>query len=377
MTDSTAFHQLEAIAESIKKGSIKSVYTVMGDDEFLVNQAQKLLVDSLLKYRKTGTVSVLENKQATLSDLLNELKSPSLFDPFRIVIVNNISLPGKDDPHVREFIAWLEHNQENSRQLPVLPLLVTGKIDRRSKLGKLLKNLGVVLSFDIPSEYIKGNISKDPYYGFIRSRLKEVSKKISTSAWQELRQRTPNNLWSVWNAVEVLIAFTDDAAIIDIEHVREAVPMGEEIPVFKITDAIGEKKPAKLLNELRNLLEQGHHPLLINKVLSKRLRMFLAAKDLYAFPAMKSFNENTAYMFFKNSIYPVLKDELKGDTLLNAFFGGMHPYALHQILNQSSTVGIPEVRSCLVKLAEIDMALKSTTKSPEILFEMALLPICV
>jgi DNA polymerase III delta subunit len=79
---------------------------------------------------------------------------------------------------------------------------------------------------------------------------------------------------------------------------------------------------------------------------------------------------------FKNEVLPSLKNLLAEDTVLASQLEGIHPYPLYLSLKQVSKFSAEKLMHCLIELAGVDFALKSSTKSPLIMLEMALLPLC-
>jgi len=233
-----------------------------------------------------------------------------------------------------------------------------------------------MLEFKPSESYERGDIKRDPYYPIILKQLQDAGILIRREAWHKLRHRAANNLWAVVNAVEVLIAYVQGRSEILQKDIEEVIAGGDDLPVFAVTEALGDRDPKRFRESLQMLLETGTAPLMILKMLTSRIRMLLISKSLLNHADSTKWDVSMEYWRFRQTALPGLKQTIESNPIWSRLTSSQHPYALFTTLKQSVKFSNAELESCLVDLSEVDLALKSTGKSPLVLLEMALLPLC-
>ncbi len=372
------FDQITSLVASIREGKIHPVYLFSGEEDYFIFKARQMVSNALLKLKHGDQSELVDGANISITDLIANLNSPSLFDPFRVLVVRNAPF-FQSKPNVydeKKFISWLEQSVKHPGNIPAALICTAQKIDKRLGLVKRIKKHGVILTFETPPGYVRGDTAKDPYYFYIQRLLKSTGKNISAEAWMQLRQRVPNTLWAIVNAVEILIAYTGEKKGIDKTDVETLIAPGADLPVFAVTEALGNKDVEKLRESLAGLLNSGTSPLIINKLLSSRIRVLLLSKAILASGKVPSGIPQMEFWRFRNNVIPLIKELFKNDPELDALLGQLHPYVLYKGLQQAATFSERKLNQCAIELAGIDMALKSSVKSPLIMLELALIPLC-
>jgi DNA polymerase-3 subunit delta len=169
-------------------------------------------------------------------------------------------------------------------------------------------------------------------------------------------------------ALEKLMTFVGEKAMIEAEDVEAVIGMTKEETVFHLTAAVMEKNLPKSLLTLKDLLDQGDHPLMILAILAREVRLLLHAKLLLSSGQLGAYKPGMDYPPFQKIIYPNIKS-LGGSST-------PHPYVIYQALKNSHRFSRERLIEYLDALVDIDLALKTTAKDPRLMLERFLLRVC-
>lgn len=360
--------KLNAIRDDVIKGEIKPVYLVSGTEDYLVYHARQTIIDSLKSKMNVDNVESVDPEKLSPADIVHKLKSPSLFNPFQILLAKNVPwFDAKNIARAEPFKNWL--STENPRSTIVISAL---SVDRRLGLVKQIGKKGALLKFDKVRSYDQGNIHKDVYYPVIASRLIQRNQSIDADAWQQLRRMTPDTLWDVINAVDVVSNHAGDSNRISAIDVEECIQDHTDMPGYLVLEAMGKRDPLAIRNCLEKNLAAGAHGLLLNKTVSNRIRALLAVHtlNLQATSLPRYFNA------FQSGLLPKMMPLIESHPVGNKLLAHMKPYALFMLLQQSKGFKEQELAACLVRLEENDLAFKSGSVLTLARLEAALLPFC-
>lgn len=368
---------LQSILTAIARCEVSPVYLVSGNEDYLVFKARQQIAEELLRIIPGASFEIIDGSDTDLDSLLNRLNSPSLFEPTQIIVLRDARIfdAGKSD-NLKPLIDWINRFNVAAQTPPAVLICTVDKVDKRTGSMKLMSKMGVFLEFQTPAGYDRGDIQKDPYYPVAAEVLTSVSKRIRSEAWMRFRQKTANNLWAVMNSLDMLISSLDSHPEIEVQHVDALLGFSDDIPVFAVTDALGKRDAIALSQSLDALLSTGTPTLVILKLLVNRINVLLAAKAFLKKYTPDRWNSKMEYWRFKNEVYPTMKSAADQDPAFSQSISNQHPYSLFLTLQQASLFDFTQLKHAIFELAEIDVAVKSTNKSPLVLFEMALMPLC-
>lgn len=118
--------------------------------------------------------------------------------------------------------------------------------------------------------------------------------------------------------------------------------------IFALVDAVGARRRAQALVELRRLLDAGEHPLYILSMVVRQFRMLLQVKAL---PAGDRGPDTVAR---------VLK---------------LHPYVAEKVSNQAASFGRQELEQIYHRLVEADRETKTGQREAELALELAVVEV--
>ena len=244
-------------------------------------------------------------------------------------------------------------------------ILTADAVDRRKRIYKTLAERGKILHFSqIKSESKLSNV--------LMPRAREIlaakGKRLGPGAWLALGKKTGFSLRASLAALEKLVTFVGEKALIEAEDVEAVIGKTKEEAVFHITAALMEKDLPKSLLTLKDLLDQGDHPLMILAILAREVRLLLHAKLLLGSGQLGPYKPGMDYPPFQKSIYPNIKSLMGSST--------PHPYVIYQALKNAPRFSRERLIEYLDALVDIDLAMKTTAKDPRLMLERFLVRVC-
>ena len=170
--------------------------------------------------------------------------------------------------------------------------------------------------------------------------------------------------------LEKLCLYVGDRPTIDEADVRASVRDLAESWIFDFTRALAQRQGAAAVSLLRALFEQGEHPLRILALIARELRLLLLARDCLTDSLAEAWTTQTPYTTFRDRLLPLLSDAQR------EAFGGLHPYALYQSLQNASGTSTAALQRGLLALQQLDVTLKSTPVDPRLRLEAFVLDMC-
>jgi DNA polymerase III subunit delta len=286
-----------------------------GDNIFELNKA---LADLISEYKnKNYSIENIDGGTiSTLGDAFGGVDAMSFFSESKIIVIKRIFSNRKTTllNEAAEYIA--EHKDSD------IIFWEDKKADKRGKLYKTLSKIGVV------REYTTKNLPS--LKTWIHDELKKANVKISSSTLDELlfkvgsdQQILHNELIKLINLVE--IENRDEIINKDLE----IVPISKEASIWEFIDAIVDKKYAKSLTLLEEIIKDKTEYIKNMGMIVRQLRI-LAQADYH----IKSGQPQKLY-------------EL-----------GIPPFAIDKLKNQLKNFSSEKIQQLYSKLVNLDLSVK-------------------
>ncbi|HSG72863.1 MAG TPA: DNA polymerase III subunit delta [Planctomycetaceae bacterium] len=219
---------------------------VFGTERYLKRSACDALRTVVLK-GSDEQPAVFAGKDATLSDVLDELSMLSMWGDRRLVIVEDA------DEFVKKYRAALEKYLDKPAKKSVLVLEVK-TWNKTTRLAKSLEKCGLPLS----CEELKGRELQKWIDQTARVRF---GKQVSRDAALLMEELVGNNLGLLEQELDKLSSYVGERAQIEQEDVRALVGGWKTETTWKMLDALRDGQPGRALELLDNLLNAGEPPL--------------------------------------------------------------------------------------------------------------------
>jgi DNA polymerase III subunit delta len=216
-----------------KKKNFKPVYWFEGEEDFYIDQLVDAAEHTILSDAEAGfNLSVFYGKDAAWSDVVNACMRYPMFSDKQVVILKE----AQQMKDIDKLEAYINNPLAST-------IFVVGhkekKVDGRSKLAKLLKDKGEVLS----TKKMYDNELPAWTQNFIEGKGYQPTQK----AVQLLVDHIGNDLSRIANEVDKVILNLGTRTTITDDDIENFVGISKEYNVFELQNAVGKKNLAKAL----------------------------------------------------------------------------------------------------------------------------------
>ena len=189
----------------------------------------------------------------------------SLFATRRAVVVRNAdAIKGEGE----ELLAYLEDPAPG-----VALVLMAVKPDKRKTLWKKIVDAATV----VPAEPLKGAALR----GRVRDEVRRRKLPLDQGAVDELTEAVGQDLRRLMGELDKLEAFAGGSTDrLSADDVSKVLGRGLGQPIYRMSDALGERRPAVVLAQLEKLLDDGEAGLKLLGALHRTLRQVRAARAM-------------------------------------------------------------------------------------------------
>ena len=252
-------------------------------------------------------------------------------------------------------------------------VMTAGTADKRKKLFKTMKDVGVVLPFSMAkNESEQKGLFKDR----IRDVLAKRGKRLAQDAFLSLGEKTGFKLRDSLKEIEKLIVHVGDRETIDRNDIDAVVEKTTEDSVFDLTSAIVGKNAGKALQILQQLLDQGVNHILILAMIAREVRLLLQGNIILESGEIPSFRPGMDYRTFQAGIYPSVKNLVDKYGREDKWLATQHPYVIYKTFRNAGRFSRRELIGYVKRLADLDLALKSSGIDPQLALKRLLTDIC-
>lgn len=213
--------------------NVHPVYAIVGKDRFLRGEALSQLVRTLERDTDEMGPARFEGVQATLAEVLDEVRTMSLLGSRRVVIVDEA------DSFITAHRGPLERYCTTPSDGGVL-ILLCQTFPKTTKLCKIIQEKGAVVGCESPR-------GRELVGWIVRRAQEQYDKRMSYPAAQKLREQIGDALGAADAELSKLSAYVGNRGEITPADVGALTGHHREEKVFAVTDAIASKDPAGAL----------------------------------------------------------------------------------------------------------------------------------
>ncbi|MGC9194034.1 MAG: DNA polymerase III subunit delta [Syntrophobacteraceae bacterium] len=318
----------ENFLKALKSGKIDPVYLFVGTATFLMGQAWKELLSTLLpKGAGRFNGERLQARETDSADLISRLAVVPMFGGRRLIMVDNVEAWGK--AHLGAIEAFVQRIASSA-------CLVMTAASRKSvePLAKAVEARGKVVQFRPPGE------KEAPRW--VMERASQIGKTISHKAAFLLVEAVGTDLQTLASELEKICTFAGERKRIEPEDVVEAAGSYRSYSTFDLLDNITGGRADKAFSSLRSLIVSGEPPLRLLATLAGQLRLIWQVKD-------------------------GLRQTIPEAQLIKRT--GAHPYVVKKAIGLAGRFTDAYLYKAIESVGQTDIAIKSTGSAPELLLE--------
>lgn len=254
---------MKTIVAHIKEGKFSPVYLLYGQEDYLRFLYRDKLREAILPPEDTMNYSYFEGKDIDLGEVESIADTVPFFSEQRLILIENSGLFKKQN----DFADYLKTMPDTTKII-----FVEAEVDKRNKLFKAVKKLGMVAELNgLPEKDLKV---------WAAAYLKKNGKNITEQNLLYFFQKVGVDMKSLENEMDKLIAYSMDETIITREMLDEVCVEQTEGKIFQMIDAIGMKDQDQALRLYYDLLEVREKPMSILFLIIRHFTILNQLKDL-------------------------------------------------------------------------------------------------
>lgn len=274
------------LLKNLERGEVAPVYLFYGEEGYLRAQGEMRFRQSLLPAELADfNLDLLDGEAASGREVVSRAETPPFMAARRLVVVRHarfFSGRGKSKTAPDgDGEAQADLSPDEPALLTYLkdPLSTTclifntgHPVDKRRRLFKAVKSAGQVVEFT--------PLSPRDLTRWLNKQARQAGLAIEPEVAALLIERVGRSLFLLASEMEKLTAYAAGGESIGVEDVRRVTVPRVEENIFAVVDAIGERRPARALAGIRELLAAGEPGPVIVAMIARQFRLLVQAIEL-------------------------------------------------------------------------------------------------
>ncbi|WP_346319838.1 DNA polymerase III subunit delta [Chitinophaga sp. YIM B06452] len=221
------------IIKDWKNNKFRSLYWLEGEEDFFIDQVVNYAEHHLLSEADKGfNLTVLYGKETDWATVINACRRYPMFAERQVVIL-------KEAQAMRDLLKLEPYIDKPLDSTVFVVAHKQGKIDGRSKMAKLIKDRGVMLS----TKKLYDNQLPSWAETYVRTQGLAISEKACIL----LADHIGNDLSRIANEIDKLLVNLPEGKKIDESDIEKYVGISKEYNVFELQNAIGQMDMVKVM----------------------------------------------------------------------------------------------------------------------------------
>lgn len=341
--------------KELSEENLLPCYFFHGDETFLAFQFAEELKETLISpdIQDFNLVrfDIEESSWAEIIDLARTI--PFFLSPWRIILVE-ISKGRKESLSAVEK-RLLEDYFSSPLSKTVIIIIFSGKIRKDSSLFKFFTTLpsSVVCTRELRS------LKDRALHSWMDKRISFQGKMITPEAKRRLVELAGNDLRRINNEIDKLVTSVDQKKVIELDDVNQIAGWVKTFFEWEISDSLEKADFEQSLQVLNNLFKEGIKP---EYILGSMVKFF---RDIFLAKLLMKEKKMDRKAIFKE-LRPHIREKFKQlyATKFKEFFSLVDKFSLK------------DLNHILAELERIDMKVKTSSLSSQILMEAFLFDYC-
>jgi DNA polymerase-3 subunit delta len=229
-------NEIRNIVSDIKKGNIKPIYFLMGDEPYYIDKISDYIEQTVLDESEKGfNQQVMYGRDSTIEDIVSAAKRYPMMAERQVLII-------KEAQDLSRNIEELVRYAENPQPTTVLVLNYKyKKLDKRKKLHKAIAKSGLI--YNQVGEWIRRVLSGKKY-------------QIEPKASQMLIEFLGTDLNKIANELDKLMLILPVESVISDKHIEDNIGISKDFNNFELRKSVGEKDVLKV-NRIINYFSEN------------------------------------------------------------------------------------------------------------------------
>jgi len=224
--------EVKQLVTDIKKGNIKPIYFLMGEESYYIDKVSDFIEEHVLAEEEKGfNQMVLYGRDVAIDEIVANAKRYPMMAERQVVIVKEAQDLSRSIEKLADYIT-------NPQPTTVLVINYKyKKLDKRKALYKAINKVGVV--------YESKKLYENQVAEWIRRVLSGQNYTISPKAAQMLVEFLGTDLSKISNELDKLKIVLPEGTQISPEHIEENIGISKDYNNFELRKAVGEQNVLK------------------------------------------------------------------------------------------------------------------------------------
>lgn len=225
-------NDITSIVSEIKKGNIKPIYFLMGEEPYHLNVISDYIEKTVLDESEKGfNQQVMYGTDVTIEAIIAAAKRYPMMAERQVIIV-------KEAQDLSKTIEELVPYAENPQATTVLVFNYKYKtLDKRKKLYKTIAKSGLI--------YESKKMYENQVVDWIQNALRRKKYQIEPKATQMLVEFLGTDLGKIAKELDKLTSIFAQGTVINDAHIEENIGISKDFNNFELLNAIGAKEVLK------------------------------------------------------------------------------------------------------------------------------------
>ena len=255
---------MKSVLEDIKNQEYKQAYLFFGEEGYLKKQYRNKLLQAWNPDGDTMNESRFEGKGIDVKEVISLGETMPFFSDRRIILLENTGFFKNQCPELAEYL--------NNLPDYLYLLFVEDEVDKRSKMFKMVKQIGRVVDFSVQDE--------KTLMRWVLGIMKREGKQITQRDMEHFLSKTGTDMSNIEKELEKLLCYTMDRSVITGEDIDAVCTTQINNRIFAMVQAVAEQNQKKALDLYYELLALKEPPMRILFLLVRQYRMLFHVKAL-------------------------------------------------------------------------------------------------
>ena len=225
-------NEIRTIVSDIKKGNLKPIYFLMGDEPYYIDKISDFIEETVLDEAEKGfNQQVMYGRDVSIEDIVSAAKRFPMMAEKQVLIVKEAQDLSRT---IEKLISYVENPQ------PTTVLVINykyKKLDKRKKLHKAIAKTGLI--------YESKKLYENKVADWIRRVLSGKKYQIEPKAAQMLVEFLGTDLSKISNELDKLMLILPKETIINDKHIEDNIGISKDFNNFELRKSVGEKNVVK------------------------------------------------------------------------------------------------------------------------------------
>ena len=318
----------------LERGAIKPLYLFYGDEEFLMQRALLRLEAALTdRAGEPPTKVTREAQEVELPEFLAESRAATLWGAGQLLILRRVDL--YPPAQLKALATYLDHPAPRAWVVLLAEGLKVREVEKHAVWGRMYREEAALGFY---------RLREGELYQWLSREARLQGKNLTLAAAQRLVEIVGDNLAELSQELEKLALFSGADHTLTPALVTQLASHSRSYNIFALVEALGEPGFHRRLASLGHLLDLGEHPAKILGMLAWQVRILIRVKE--------GAGKNPAEL---------------------ARSLGVPQWKVKSLGQQAARFSDAALKNHLNALHQVDFHLKTSTGSPRLWLEWALL----